>query len=110
MKDVMQDTKPTGFPGIHGEEEEEFMATRPMPIHEIPVQARIDSEMAIIAQHHERIAKAIKLFWGHRDCGEYLHKLILSGGDNAGKTRVGFKPEVLTALINLTNLHDIAHG
>ena len=65
--------------------------------------------MAVITKHHERIAKAIDTFWGHRDCMEYLQKLIMSGGDGAGKTRVGFKAEVLTALINLTNLHEVVY-
>jgi hypothetical protein len=85
------------------------IATRPMPLHEIPRQARIDREMAIITQHHERIAKAINTFWGHRDCVEYLQKLIMSGGDGVGKTRIGFKAEVLTALINLTTLHEVTY-
>lgn len=78
-----------------------------MALDELPRQARIDHEMAIVRAHHERIAKAIEIFWGHRDCIEYLQQLILSGGDGAGKTRVGFKHEVLAALINLTSLHDV---
>ncbi len=76
-----------------------------MPLHERPLQARIDAEMAVIAEHHIRIALAIEKFWGHRDCVEYLRTLILSGGDNDGKARVGFKSEVLSALINLAALH-----
>lgn len=83
------------------------MPTRPMPLHERPLQARIDAEMAVIAEHHIRIALAIEKFWGHRDCVEYLRTLILSGGDNSGKARVGFKSEVLSALINLAALHQI---
>ncbi len=96
-----------GFPPINYLEED--VATRPMGLHEIPKQARIDREMAVITFHHERIAKAIATFWGHRDCGEYLQKLILSGGDGAEKARVGFKPAVLAALINLSELHHIDH-
>lgn len=78
-----------------------------MALHELPRQARIDHEMAIIRSHHERIAKAIEVFWGHRDCVEYIQQLILSGGDGVGKARIGFKREVLSALINLTTLHDL---
>ncbi len=96
-----------GFPPINYLEED--VATRPMGLHEIPKQARIDREMAVIASHHERIAMAINTFWGHRDCTEYLQKLILSGGDGAGKARVGFKPAVLAALINLSELHEVSH-
>jgi hypothetical protein len=98
----------TGFPDLNYKDED--LATRPMPLHEIPIQARIDREMDVINRHHERIAKAINTFWGHRDCVEYIQKLILNGGDGAGNARVGFKSEVLAALINLTVLHDEKFG
>ena len=61
--------------------------------------------MAVIAEHHVRIALAIEKFWGHRDCVEYLQKLIMSGGHQDGQSRVGFKSEVVSALINLAALH-----
>lgn len=95
----------TGFPSLQWEEDD--LPTRPMPMHERPLQARIDHEMAIIAEHHVRIALAIEKFWGHRDCVEYLQKLIMSGGTHDGKNRVGFKPEVISALMNLAGLHQI---
>ena len=103
----MQKKDFVGFPDIDAKVED--VATRPMPLHEIPKQARIDREMAIIAKHHERIAKAINTFWGHRDCVEYIQKLIMSGGDGAGHSRIGFKSEVITALINLTTLHEVEY-
>jgi len=93
----------TGFPSLSWEEED--LPTRPMPLHERPLQARIDAEMAVVAAHHVRIALAIERFWGHRDCVEYLRTLILSGGDTDGRARVGFKSEVLSALMNLVALH-----
>lgn len=95
----------TGFPSLQWEEED--LPTRPMPLHERPLQARIDHEMAIIAEHHIRIVLAIEKFWGHRDCVEYLQTLILSGGYKENQNRVGFKSEVLSALINLAALHRI---
>jgi hypothetical protein len=95
----------TGFPSLQWEEDD--LPTRPMPLHERPLQARIDHEMAIIAERHVRIALAIEKFWGHRDCVEYLQKLIMSGGHQDGQTRVGFKSEVLSALMNLAALHQI---
>lgn len=95
----------TGFPSLQWEEED--LPTRPLPLHERPLQARIDAEMAIITQYHPRIALAIEKFWGHRDCVEYLQKLILSGGHQDGQVRVGFKSEVLSALINLASLHQV---
>ena len=71
------------------------LRTRPTPLHERPLQARIDSEMEVIARHHVRIALAIEKFWGHRDCVEYIRTLILNGGYSDGSTnRVGFKPDV----------------
>ena len=92
----------TGFPSLSWEDEE--LPTRPMPLHELPMQARVDREMEIIAKHHVRIALAIEKFWGHRDCEEYIQQLILNGSID-GKDRAGFKPEVLAALISLVSLH-----
>ena len=78
-----------------------------MPLHELPRQAGIDHATAIIAQHHERIAKAIQLFWGTRDCVEYIQKLVMIGEDRSGSARIGFKPEVVSALLSLIGLHQI---
>ncbi|MDD5334942.1 MAG: hypothetical protein PHS32_14525 [Rhodoferax sp.] len=94
-----------GFPELIPEQELEL--TRPMPLHERPRKVRIEHDMAIIRAHHERIAKTIDVFWGHKECVEYLQKLVLNGDDGNGKARVGFKHEVLSALINLLALHEI---
>jgi hypothetical protein len=103
----MTDKKNVGFP--HLSYEEAPIDTRPLGLHEIPLQARIEREMAVVRLHHERIAKSIDIFWGHRDCDEYLQKLIFSGGDGSGKTRIGFKAEVLQALISLSELHIVSY-
>ena len=100
-----KDTEPAGFPQLDWEEKE--LATRPMALHELPRQFRVDREMAVVNEHHPRIAKAIQTFWGHQDCVEYLQSLVLKGYDSSGNSRVGFKPEVLSALINLASLHPI---
>ncbi len=104
MPDPNEDSRyqETGFPSLSWEEED--LPTRPMPLHERPLQARIDTEMEVIAAHHVRIALAIEKFWGHRDCIEYIQKLVLSGNTEGGN-RAGFKPEVVSALINLAELH-----
>jgi len=107
---AMSQNNYVGFPGINPETAAEDQATRPMGLHELPRQARIDREMQVISLHHERISKAIGIFWGHKDCVEYLQKLILNGGDGFGHARIGFRGEVMTALINLTNLHEEEHG
>ena len=92
-----------GFPPISWEEE--ALSTRPLPLHELPTQVGIDMAMAVIDKHHERIGNAIRMFWGTRDCVEYMEKLVLSGGDGFGHARVGFKPEVVTALMSLITMH-----
>ncbi len=103
-----RDNIDSGFPELTPMEDDPD--TRPLPLHERPLQARIDHEMDIIRSQHERIAKAIETFWGHRDCVEYLQQLVLSGGDGAGRNRIGFKTEVLSALINLSTLHKVTHA
>ena len=93
----------TGFPPIHWEEED--LTTRPLPLHELPRQVGIDNALAVIDKHHERIGKSIRIFWGSKDCVGYIENLVMSGGDGLGKTRIGFKPEVVTALMSLITLH-----
>ena len=83
-----------------------FLATRPLPLKDIPLMDRRIRQMAIISRQHERIARTIDAFWGQPECANYLQKLIKSGGDGVEKTRVGFKPQVMSALIALTELHD----
>lgn len=92
----------TGFPSLSWEEED--LDTRPLPLHELPSSVRIENELAIIAARHPRIADSIRVFWGHRDCIDYIRNLIMSGYHD-GKARVGFKPEIITALMTLIGLH-----
>ena len=76
-----------------------------MPLHELPHQAGVDRALAVVEGRHQRIANAIRTFWGTPDCVDYMEKLIMSGGDGFGNARVGFKPEVVTALMSLISLH-----
>ncbi len=96
-----------GFPSLSWEDEE--LDTRPMPLHERPMQARVDFEMSRIAERHIRVALAIENFWGHRDCVAYIESLILSGYKE-GEKRLGFKPDVLSALMTLVELHRQGFG
>ncbi len=80
--------------------------TQPTPLADLPRQVRIDGELAIVRAHHERIAKAIEMFWGHPECENYIQQLIISGGDRSDQTREGFKSEVISALISLAALHE----
>jgi hypothetical protein len=84
--------------------EDEDLTTRPLPLHERPMQARVDVEVALVAQHHPRIARGIESFWGHRDCVPFLRDLVLSGYKD-GEKRMGFKPVVIEALMTLMELH-----
>lgn len=94
---------PSGFPPLTWEAED--LETRRMPLHELPRQAGIDAALDVVARHHGRLAVAIKSFWGTRDCVEYIQNLVMSGGDGFGNARVGFKPEVVSALLSLASLH-----
>lgn len=96
-----------GFPSIQWEDEE--LATRPLPMHERPMQARVDAQLAIVAEHYVRIALGIENFWGQRDCVPYIESLVLNGYKE-GEKRMGFKPDVVTALIHLVELHKQAFG
>ena len=104
MATVRKDQSP-GFPPLSYEQE--YLATRPLPLHELPRQVGIDAAMAVITRHHERIAKSIRVFWGTRDCVEYIQKLVMNGGDGFGNARVGFKPEVVSAMLSLASMHKV---
>ena len=94
----------TGLPEISFESGDPI--TRPMTLNELPRQFQVDHNIDIIKRRHERVAQSIKMFWGHRDCAEYLQSLIISGGDGSAHERIGFTPEVMTALFNLARLNE----
>ncbi len=91
------------FPELQWEEEE--AATRPLPLHEVPPVARRDRLVALIGQHHLRIASAIETMWGHAECPEYIQQLVISGYKD-GEKRLGFRSEVVQALLALGDLHE----
>jgi hypothetical protein len=96
----------SGFPAISYTEAHPL--TRPTPLHEQPKQARIDRQLGVIAEQHEHIVKIIHVLWGHKECLDYIKQLVFDGGDGVGRSRIGFKREVLSALIDLSNLHEMA--
>jgi hypothetical protein len=98
----MSNRASVGFPKLFSGPEEG--ATVPMTLQELPRQVQFDRSLTVISRRHARVAKSIKIFWGHRDCGEYINSLILSGGDGLGNARVGFSPELMTALFDLLRL------
>ena len=65
-------------------------------------QQEIKKLLDVISQGgFERIAKAIEILWGDKDCEKYLNDLIM---DNRGNRR-GFPAEVLSAIIKLSVEH-----
>jgi len=92
------------------EDEDQDWTTRPIPLEELPVSHRMSRAMGLLEEHHQRIAKAVSAIWGHRECSLYLQRLIMNGGEGAGRDRVGFKPAILSALITLDLLHDKEFG
>jgi hypothetical protein len=71
---------------------------------------RVFDSIAVIRQHHERLARAIEIFWGHAECDELLSKLIFDGADVNDRNRAGFKTEVLDALMTLASIHEQTKG
>jgi hypothetical protein len=51
----------------------------PATLQELPRQVQFDRAVAVINRRHVRVAKSIKIFWGHHDCAVYLQSLILCG-------------------------------
>ena len=108
----MPDEELNDFPEITPYIESEAKAPQPVhetPLHQLSRQGRIDRQIALIDQHHAHIAKGLSLIWGSKECVEYMNKLVLNGGDGAGKTRIGFRDEVVSALMDLSSVHEITH-
>ena len=92
----------TPFPELRWETS--LPPTQPLALHERPVQTRLDLCMATIGRPHPDVAKAIVDFWGHADCVEYLQTLVMRGAVVADQ-RQPFRPEVLTALLDIIAFH-----
>lgn len=62
--------------------------------------------LAEIAQFHPKIAQAIDKSWGQAACVDYLQQLVFDGYDHTdNRSRVGFKTEVISAIMTLMTLH-----
>lgn len=97
---------------LHDEPDQVIRVTENAPkVPEAPVsdQEVIDRLIEIVRAEHEHIGKGLVLMWGHPECQQYLHNLI-DGGDNGKrpeKNRVGFKPVVFSALMDLIERHKV---
>ena len=87
------------------------LPTAPMSLEpELTLAQRRDQALAIVEQHHVRIANTIRTLWGFRDCSVYINRLIMAGGDGMGQARVGFNQEAAAAMLALSDVHDEEFG
>ena len=91
------------------------LPTAPMPIGLMPDRAvlpaqRREEALAVVSHHHTRIANTIRTLWGYPECGTYINKLVMAGGDGMGQSRVGFNQDAVQAMLALSDLHDGQYG
>jgi len=86
------------------------LATEQMPLEPPTLAERKISALDIVERHHQRIANTIRTLWGYQECGVYINKLIMAGGDGMGHARVGFNLEAVQAMLELSDLHDAEFG
>jgi hypothetical protein len=84
--------------------------TLPMCLEPKTPDQRKDEAIAIVELHHHRIANTIRTLWGYKECGAYINKLIMSGGDGMGHARIGFNQDAVTAMMALSDLHEAQFG
>ena len=84
--------------------------TQPMDLDEKTPGQRKEDALAIVDQHHHRIAHTIRTMWGYKECSSYISKLIMNAGDGTGRNRVGFNQDAAEAMMLLSTLHDQEFG
>jgi hypothetical protein len=85
-------------------------ATQPMELQQKTLEQRKNDALEMVELHHRRIANTIRTLWGYKECGVYINKLIMSGGDGMGHARVGFNQEAVEAMLVLSDIHDAEFG
>ena len=65
--------------------------------------SEIKQSFRVVLNTYPDIAKKIKVFWGHKEFSELVHKLL---HDTRGHTRAGFPMHVTEALLTLQQWHD----
>jgi hypothetical protein len=84
--------------------------TQPVALQEKTPEQRKEEAIAVVELHHQRIANTIRTLWGYKECGAYINKLIMSGGDGMGHARIGFNQDAVTAMMALSDLHEAQFG
>ena len=89
---------------------EDGVPIRPEQLNRLTTDQRKEAALQIVELHHHRIANTIRSLWGHKECSEYISKLIMSGGDGMGHARIGFNQDAALAMMVLSDLHDTLFG
>lgn len=97
--------KPVAVPAIDLE-----IPTQPLALEEKSLEQRKEEALARVDLHHHRIANTIRSMWGYKECGTYLNKLIMDGGDGMGHNRIGFNQEAVEAMLVLLDLQEKQFG
>jgi hypothetical protein len=84
--------------------------TQPLGLTEMGNAQRMAAALEVVELHHHRIATTIRTLWGYKECGAYINKLIMNGGDGMGHARVGFNQQAVDAMMVLADLHDTEFG
>jgi hypothetical protein len=82
----------------------------PDKLRELTVDQRKEAALQVVELHHHRIANTISTLWGHKECSDYISKLIMDGGDGKGHARMGFNQDAAAAMMVLSDLHDELFG
>lgn len=84
--------------------------TQPLGLEQATPVQQMKMALDIVELHHHRIANTIRTLWGYKECGVYINKLIMNGGDGMDHSHVGFNPEAVDAMMVLADLHDAEFG
>ena len=103
---VAEDTQPLALDAALDTDDE----TQPMSLDDKSPDRRKTDALALIGQHHPKVVAAIQATWGFKECATYLNKLVLNGSDDMGHSRIGFGPQIIEALMGLTELHEAQFG
>ncbi len=65
-----------------------------------------NADFKLINEAFPHLGKKLRFFWGYPEFGPLVDTLLL---DARGGNRAGFPANVLAALFNLSEAHDLAH-
>lgn len=107
VKVNIQEPKPEPLPVLDVDLD---VPTQPLGLTEMGSAQRMAAALDVVELHHHRIATTLRSLWGYKECGAYINKLIINGGDGMGKARVGFNQQAVDAMMVLADLHDAEFG